>query len=464
MMEEKELFKLEIEYTWEEYKKELSHPLVEFIRYYMKLFPLVIIFTIILALVLGTDFCDIYKYCVATAVTLLVFCLFTFVYFFIVFRYNLIINTNRYIQNVTFFSNYLKLEYDKISLKLEYNNIKKIIETDTNIYIVFKKKTIPLLKEKLNSKDLKFIKKINKNLYVVKPNNKKYEIYEKIKYKVIENNNVKDRKPIDKKKVRLFINYLLLILSIISFLYPFIFYFLNYNVTSIPKLFLSLQIKDCFVYCLFLPIISLIYGLKYKKENKIAILNLILGIWFTIILIFCADKLNPQVESLEYDDFKIYKNVLNMYFPANGKYIRSKKILEGFDYSILEYVSGDYFSLTVDEACFYNEEDKRNVEKNINKENRWLKYNEAKNEFSNLLRDDMKEFICKDCYLLVYNEVSQKFNNSNLDKKTDKILVAFYNKEQSHLIIERYTFKEYNPEISVYDSNIRDAVSGLDNE
>lgn len=96
---------------------------------------------------------------------------------------------------------------------------------------------------------------------------------------------------------------------------------------------------------------------------------------------------------------------------------------------------------------------------NINEGNNWITYKKAKIELGQFLIDNLKNKTCNDCYVLVYNKKRDEYNNKNINKETDSILVAFYNKEENHLFINEYNFKEF---IEI-KTDIQEAIDGFEN-
>lgn len=170
-MEEKEIFKTNFEYTWDEYKKSMMHyPRI----YWGNTLVISVIEIFIIVIILSL---------LKIRFNLIIISLIVIVSNLIIFKLKLEKIIRNYYdkhkkqnllpkETVTlFYDNYLIRKSDMRELKIEYKNINKIIETSTNFYFLCKKNIlVPIIKSELKKENEEFIRNINPKVYKDKTN------------------------------------------------------------------------------------------------------------------------------------------------------------------------------------------------------------------------------------------------------------------------------------------------------
>lgn len=433
----KELFKAKFECCWENYAK-------IFFRYPIKLlFTLIFYISISLNIIIlifsienGKNLEEILIPCMLAICISIIFCL---IFIKLYIKRNYIKKENEYLliynYEVSFYKMHLVKNYYGCELWLDYDKIQSIFETKY-IFIIksIDNRVIYLLKKDLNEEHKDFIRNINKNNY--KKIEKKKEFMEEVY-------NPSCLKAFSKAFKILFV------MTLISFILPNIIFLIYNSISNIPMDFLLDKLEDWYDVCAYLSIISIILGIKYFKDIKFAKVNLISSIAFFIILFTIVMLFVPLTKDIDYKNVKKYEDILNIRLPKTGEY---------FQYDELETEKNEKDFLII-EGYYKDLKDKEKVELNINEGNNWITYKKAKKELGQFLIDNLKNKTCNDCYVLVYNKKTGEYNNRKVNKETDSILVAFYNKEENHLFINEYNFKEF---IEI-KTDIQEAIDGFEN-
>lgn len=408
-MENKEIFKTEFEYTWDEYKKmQMHNPII----YFGNAFAISIIeifIILIVSIILKLDV-DLILFIDVIFLNLIIYK----VKLESIIKKYYDIHKNKKIlpkEIVTlFYDNYLIRKSDMRELKIEYKNIKKIIETNTNFYLKSKKNImIPISKIDLKNDNEEFIRNINSKIY---------------------KNKLKKSKVVQKEKLKYVSHILavLLILSILCFFLSIVIFDLIFK--NVPSTFKD---EKMYTYLLWIPIplLSFLVGFKYEREVKFAVYNIIVGaIVSTFLFMFSITGIVFPIGRVKYNVIKTYEDVLNIQIPSDGDFIQNGH--KGLD--------EQYYLIT--EAYFKNEKARKKIELNITKDNNWLEFNEmAVKEFDELIPKYIYDEIGECNYILIYNDTTGKYNEilENVDEY--KIVVALYCKNKNHLKIYEYKFK-----------------------
>ena len=405
-MENKEIFKTKFEYTWEEYKKGqmYNHSL-----YWNNVLFISIIE--ILIILFATILFDYGKFA-------LILCFFVFVINLVVYkvRFETVIKKSYNVQKkknllskyatTFFYENYLIRKNDMLEIKLNYKDIKKIIETDTNFYIFSNFGSIMAIsKSDLNENNEEFIRNINKDKLKIKS----------------------EIKELDNKK-SLFLKGLFILTIFVVFISVET---VNIVCKNIPNSFIT---EKMYIFLLWLPIplLSIILGFIYKKKS-----NVVVGIVVSLYLfMFGIFNLVLPIGVIEYGEIKKYEEFLNIEFPKTGKYIQNK-------YEI--YTDNDMKDYIITEAYFDDEYDQKNFELNIFNENRWMKFSlDVVDKYDDLIPEHMHYEIDNDNYIIIYNKNTKEYNTEiekNIDLENNEMLVALYYCDENYLEMIEYKFK-----------------------
>lgn len=437
-MDKKELFSVQFNYTWNNYVKLIYKiPYGLLFKYIFYLASSFIIFTLLLMVDYRNSIFESIRYCLIIVFVLIIFCFLTLKWLLrkVYDYYNKHQGISNLSEQVYFYKDYFIKKTKDYDVKIKYKDIEKVIETK---YIFeldnCSGDTVYLLKDELSEENLEFIRNINKKNY------KKIEKKKEFMEEVYNPSCLKGFSKVFK---------ILFVMTFISFILPNIVFLIYSSTSNIPMDFLLVKLENCYDPCCCFSIISIILAIKYFKNIKFVKVNLISSIVFFIILFTIVGLFVPLTKDIDYKNVKKYEDILNIRLPKTGEY---------FQYDELENEKNKKDILII-EGYYKDLKDKEKVELNINEGNNWITYKKAKKELGQFLIDNLKNKTCNDCYVLVYNKKRDEYNNKNINKETDSILVAFYNKEENHLFINEYKFKEF---IEI-KTDIQEAIDGFEN-
>ncbi len=202
-------------------------------------------------------------------------------------------DTNNKELNVEFYDDYLISSWTNLSLKIDYKEIKKIVETDTNVYLEHGKNNlvIILLKEKFDKDLIEFLK-------------------EKIEKNVSKRTKLENPHKIPNRLIILFL-ITLISLPIASTIH-------NALNNSINPIFA--RYKDKWIYLLFMtiPILSIIFGFEYKERGYKCLKNIVGGFIILFLLFINFAEAPFSTFNQDYNKIDDYKDMLNIEVPEKG--------------------------------------------------------------------------------------------------------------------------------------------------
>ena len=303
---------------------------------------------------------------------------------------------------VTFFDTYLTKTNANIQVKIDYQQIDKIIETESNLYIYNKNTVCIVNKKQCQEPELDFIRNINSEKYKIKINPKK---------KSFSNKNIN---PIFLK--------ILFWLTILSFFGAVL------TIRTIAKdMSSSLITEKMWIFWLWLPlpILSIIIGHRYKNK-KAKNSGYVISILLIVVGSFCVVM---PVRRVTYNKIKPYEEILKVDIPKDGDYIQKR---------YATYFDLDKKNVIVTEAFFHDSVELTEFEQNIVKGQNWINFKEVSLNLKSLIPYQMLQRECKECYITIYNENTQKYNDIEEIKTGHKMHVALYNLEKNEMEINTY--------------------------
>lgn len=297
-------------------------------------------------------------------------------------------------------------------MKLSYDKLKKIVETETNFYMLYSNGTALIV----NKKDCKddgeeFIRKINSKIFHKKFNSKK-----------------------NKNKTGTKDNYLLLELLFCAsiFCIPGALYTLCKIIMDTPTNFIDSKMWVLWLWVP-IPILSIIIGFMEIKKNKKATNNIICGFIVSIILIeFGGISIVGPTGKASYDKIKSYEDVLMISIPKDGDYIQRR---------YEKYFDSDKKNVVTTEAFFKESQELKEFEQNIANNSNCQDFKTIPIKLKALIPFPMTREECRKCYITIYNEQLKEYNTVPENKDNYKIHVALYNFEQHKLEINTYEFE-----------------------
>lgn len=290
------------------------------------------------------------------------------------------VDSNIYIK---FYEDYFTRKGEKLALKINYSDIEKCIETDTNFYLHYKKQNtiIFIQKNRCDLETINFIREKFNNLENYLGNGSKF-------------------KGIKKYHHSNFIKIAMIVLFIITLLSL---YGAMYSVTLVDKINPQHGFnftKNTWVFWCWLPIpiLSIILGFKYKNAGFKCTKNIIGGFIIGFLLLgYGAFSLFPTF-SQNYTKINEYKNIIDANLPDNGK-------LEIQDWGT--YFDDDKTDYSIINA-YYDEEDVSSLVESIKNSDNWILSKKIKSELKIFIPSQLRSD--DDSYFSIYNKTLNTYN------------------------------------------------------
>ena len=178
---------------------------------------------------------------------------------------------------------------------------------------------------------------------------------------------------------------------------------------------------------LIIPILSIVFGFKYKNVVKTKY-NIIAGFIMGILLLILACYFTvPSIDKTTYSSVKEYQNILHISIPKNGYYYKDKQIfhfLYNFDGVSVSSINAYY----KDKSIF------QQLDKEIKKNTSWLSYSDLE-EVEKLLPYELRS---KKHYYLIYNKTAEEYNSIPDKEGKYSFVVAVYVPKVQQLEIYEY--------------------------
>ena len=320
-------------------------------------------------------------------------------------------NKNQVEYKVYFYDKYIKLENEKMNLKINYEEIKKIKITSTDIYIIVNTKNIiPIPKHKINMNLIDYLydripkTKIKKKI-AIEEQQENLEKYEKVKIGLI----------------------VLFVLTIISIWASMLLILLTTQKENVP---LPLTFNYTYVayYLLPIPVLSIILGIIYRIKGLKCTKNIIAGIIVTGIILLEGSVSFLINDEIDYKHITTYQDVIGITLPSQGKYYKIN-----WDESYLLNHKSNYIIFT------NPKEEKAFFEELQNSEN-WLTKKEISTNIENLLTPATCESVNQECYYSIYIKELNTHNTLPVQNGVYHIYAMTYSKDKSYLDIEEYIY------------------------
>ena len=320
-------------------------------------------------------------------------------------------NKNQVEYKVYFYDKYIKLENEKMNLKINYEEIKKIKITSTDIYIIVNTKNIiPIPKHKINMNLIDYLydripkTKIKKKI-AIEEQQENLEKYEKVKIGLI----------------------VLFVLTIISIWASMLLILLTPQKENVP---LPLTFNYTYVayYLLPIPVLSIILGIIYRIKGLKCTKNIIAGIIVTGIILLEGSVSFLINDEIDYKHITTYQDVIGITLPSQGKYYKIN-----WDESYLLNHKSNYIIFTnpKEEKAFFEE---------LQNSKNWLTKKEISTNIENLLTPATCESVNQECYYSIYIKELNTHNTLPVQNGVYHIYAMTYSRDKSYLDIEEYIY------------------------
>ena len=320
-------------------------------------------------------------------------------------------NKNQVEYKVYFYDKYIKLENEKMNLKINYEEIKKIKITSTDIYIIVNTKNIiPIPKHKINMNLIDY-------LYDRIPKTK-------IKKKIAIEEQQENLEKYEKVKIGLIVLFVLTIISIWASMFLIL---LTPQKENVP---LPLTFNYTYVayYLLPIPVLSIILGIIYRIKGLKCTKNIIAGIIVTGIILLEGSVSFLTNDEIDYKNITTYRDAIGITLPSQGKYYKIN-----WDESYLLNHKSNYIIFTnpKEEKAFFEE---------LQNSKNWLTKKEISTNIENLLTPATCESVNQECYYSIYIKELNTHNTLPVQNGVYQIYAMTYSKDKSYLDIEEYIY------------------------
>ena len=337
--------------------------------------------------------------------------------------------TNGIHYTLFFYDDYLEKKSEQLSQKAFYQQIQRIEETNTHIFILIDKENIlPIRKDTCTEEEIQKIRKISISGKEELENKEKLEDYlnPHQKYKGM-------------RKFLIFL-FVLTILSIfIAFIVQDMIAYMNlpsYVIEYFPnvKVYLSSFYAEVpyapmldYLWGAWLvlpiPLLSIILGIKYKRKGIKCRKNIVAGSIFAILLLLLGSMAFIYPVKREYSDIFKYQEVLGVTLPKKGKLFQLE--LDKSGHLQLSYVLWK----KDEDKSFYND-----IKENKN----WL----LKSEIDLGFKDSIQKCESKneECYYSIYIEETKEYNQVPEVRWNYHIYSMMYDPEIHSLKIGRFPY------------------------
>lgn len=320
-------------------------------------------------------------------------------------------NKNQVEYKVYFYDKYIKLENEKMNLKINYEEIKKIKITSTDIYIIVNTKNIiPIPKHKINMNLIDY-------LYDRIPKTK-------IKKKIAIEEQQENLEKYEKVKIGLIVLFVLTIISIWASMFLIL---LTPQKENVP---LPLTFNYTYVayYLLPIPVLSIILGIIYRIKGLKCTKNIIAGIIVTGIILLEGSVSFLINDEIDYKNITTYRDAIGITLPSQGKYYKIN-----WDESYLLNHKSNYIIFTnpKEEKAFFEE---------LQNSKNWLTKKEISTNIENLLTPATCESVNQECYYSIYIKELNTHNTLPAHNGVYHIYAMTYSRDKYYLDIEEYIY------------------------
>lgn len=315
-----------------------------------------------------------------------------------------------------FYEDYIIISDKKSSVTINYSEISRCMETDTNFYFEYPNKNIIIIIQK-NKCDLELI-----NFIRSKFKNLENNLGDNSKIKGVDN-----LKNIDNT---LSISYFMTFLFILTIgsLWGALWLYSVIDELNPQHGFNFLKNTWIFWCWLPIPITSIVLGYKYKNKGINCTKNIVGGFIIVFLLLIYGSFCLMPTFSEDYSKINDYRNYIDANIPCNGE---------------LEiHYWGNYFDDDKKEYSiinvYYDKEDVSNLVSSIENSKNWILSTKIKSELKILLPSEFRAK--EDLYYSVYNKTTNEYNVIPEESGIYEICAMSYDKNKKELIIHKYKF------------------------
>ena len=313
-----------------------------------------------------------------------------------------------------FYEDYIIISDKKSSVTINYSEISRCMETDTNFYFEYPVKNMIIILQK-NKCDLELI-----NFIRSKFKNLENNLGDNSKIKGVDN-----LKNIDNT---LSISYFMTFLFILTIgsLWGALWLYSVIDELNPQHGFNFLKNTWIFWCWLPIPITSIVLGYKYKNKGINCTKNIVGGFIIVFLLLIYGSFCLMPTFSEDYSKINDYKNYIDANIPSSGE-------LEIHYWG--NYIDDDKKEYSIINV-YYDKEDVSNLVSSIENSKNWILSTKIKSELKILLPSEFRAK--EDLYYSVYNKTTNEYNVIPEESGIYEIYAMSYDKNKKELIIHKY--------------------------
>jgi len=312
-----------------------------------------------------------------------------------------------------FYDNFFIVSGEKSSITIDYSEISRCVENDTNFYLEYPSKNMVIILQK-NKCDLELI-----NFIRGKFKNLENNLGDNSKFKGIDN-----FKNINTLSISYFMTFLF-ILTIGSLWGALWSYSLIDELN--PQHGLNFTKNTWIFWCwLPIPVVSIVLGFKYKNKGMNCTKNIVGGFIIGFLLLIYGTFCLMPTFAEDYSKINDYKNYIDANIPSNGE-------LEIHNWGT--YFDDDKKEYSIIKV-YYDKEDVSDLVNSIENSSNWVLSSKMKSELKILMPSQFRAK--EDLYYSVYNKTTNEYNIIPEESGVYEIYAMRYDKIKKELTIHKY--------------------------
>ena len=317
---------------------------------------------------------------------------------------------------IEFYEDYFIKKGEKISITIDYSEISRCVENDTNFYLEYPNRNMVVIIQK-NRCDLELINFIRSK-------------FENLENNLGDNSSYKGvKKPINTNLISTLM--IILFIATLCCLWGALWSVSLINEIN-PQHGFNFTKNTWVFWCwLPIPIASIILGFILKGKGIKCTKNIVAGfIIGFLLLVYGSFSLIPTF-SEDYNKINDYKEYIDASIPNNGE-LEIQNWETYFDDDKTEYAIIN---------AYYDKEDVSRLVSSIENSNNWILSTKMKSELKILLPTQFR--FKENVYYSIYNKTTNEYNTIPSESGEYKIYAMYYDKELKQLSIHKYKYS-YN--------------------
>lgn len=317
---------------------------------------------------------------------------------------------------IEFYEDYFIKKGEKISITIDYSEINRCVENDTNFYLEYPNRNMVVIIQK-NRCDLELINFIRSK-------------FENLENNLGDNSSYKGvKKPINTNLISTLM--IILFIATLCCLWGALWSVSLINEIN-PQHGFNFTKNTWVFWCwLPIPIASIILGFIFKGKGIKCTKNIVAGFIIGFLLLVYGSFSLITTFSEDYNKINDYKEYIDASIPNNGE-LEIQNWETYFDDDKTEYAIIN---------AYYDKEDVSRLVSSIENSNNWILSTKMKSELKILLPTQFR--FKENVYYSIYNKTTNEYNTIPSESGEYEIYAMYYDKELKQLSIHKYKYS-YN--------------------